>query len=205
MSIKSFFKAIGTSIALFAVTACGDVGKPSEVSGSDVNGERIMSDSKCKVLVVYFSRSGRTRQVAHWIRETAGADLLEIKTVTPYPAGYSEVVKQARKEIDANFRPDLSTKLDNIAQYDVIFVGTPNWWSTMAPPVASFLTSYDFSGKQIIPFITHGGGGEARCASDMKPLCPSAHFLKPLAIRDGRVPEAKDEIINWAKASLEQK
>ena len=164
-----------------------------------------MSDSKSKVLVVYFSRSGRTRQVAHWIQEAAGADLLELKTVTPYPAGYSEVVKQARKEIDANFRPELSTKIENLAQYDIIFVGTPNWWSTMAPPVATFLTSYDFTGKKIVPFVTHGGGGKARCASDMKPLCPQAVFLKPLAIRDGRVPESKNDVVTWTKASLEQK
>ncbi len=201
MSTKNILKTLGTGLAMFALTACGDVGRPAEAAGPE-NGEKIMAESKSNILVVYFTRSGRTRQVAHWIQETAKTDLVELKTVTPYPAGYQAVVDLARKEIDAGVKPELKTKIDNFAQYDTIFVGTPNWWSTMAPPVATFLSSYDFTGKTVIPFVTHGGGGEARCASDMKKLCPKANFKEPLVLRDSRLPDSKDETVRWTKNSL---
>lgn len=204
MNAKQICRTLVTGLSMLALTACGDVGRPKE-AGGPAEGEKIMSEQGNKTLVVYFTRSGRTRQVAHWIQEAAKADLVELKTVTPYPAGYQAVVDQARKEIDAGVKPELKTKIDNIMQYDVIFVGTPNWWSTMAPPVATFLASYDFTGKTVIPFVTHGGGGEARCASDMKKLCPKANFKAPLVLRDSRVPDAKDETVNWAEETLRKK
>ncbi|MDD3155314.1 MAG: flavodoxin [Victivallaceae bacterium] len=151
-----------------------------------------------KVLVVYFSWSGNTRQVAGWIRETVQGDLAELKVVTPYPANYRSVVAQARREINDGVKPPLSTRIEDMAKYDTIFVGTPNWCSTMAPPVATFLTGYDFSGKTLIPFVTHGGGGEAACASDMKKLAPKATFRKALVIRGNDVAKSKAEVIEWA-------
>ncbi|MBS1369236.1 MAG: flavodoxin [Lentisphaeria bacterium] len=164
-----------------------------------------MSKENNKVLVVYFTRSGKTRQVAHWIREANGGDLIELKLVDPYPSGYQAVVDQARKEIDAGVKPELKTKIENIGQYDRIYIGTPNWWSTMAPPVATFLSSYDFSGKVLIPFVTHGGGGLAACASDMKKLAPDATFRDALAVRDSRVEGAKPEVVEWTKKNMDDK
>ena len=204
MNKRNILKTLVTGLSMLALAACGDAGRPKE-AGGPAEGEKIMSESGNKTLVVYFTRSGRTRQVAHWIQEAAQADLVELKTVTAYPAGYQAVVDQARKEIDAGVKPALQTKIENFAEYDTIFVGTPNWWSTMAPPVATFLTSYDFTEKTVIPFVTHGGGGEARCASDMKTLCPKANFKAPLVLRDSRVPDSMDETVNWTKAALGKK
>lgn len=201
MNKISILKTLVTGLSMLALTACGDVGRPKE-AGGPAEGEKIMMESGNKTLVVYFTRSGRTRQVAHWIQEAAKAALVELKTVTPYPTGYQAVVDQARKEIDDGVKPVLQTKVDNFAQYDTIFVGTPNWWSTMAPPVATFLASYDFTGKTVIPFVTHGGGGEARCASDMKKLCPKANFKAPLVLRDSRVPDSMEETVRWTQNSL---
>ena len=82
-------------------------------------------------------------------------------------------------------------------KYDVIFVGTPNWWSTMAPPVLTFLSSYDFSGKTIIPFVTHGGGGMARCESDMRKACPKAAFGKGGAFSGRSIKEAGTALARW--------
>ena len=86
---------------------------------------------------------------------------------------------------------------ENLAQYDVVFIGSPNWWSTIAPPVATFLTKGDFSGKTVIPFVTHGGGGIARCEADMKKLCPGSTLLKGFAINGSTVQNAMPRIQKW--------
>ena len=115
-----------------------------------------------KILVAYYSYSGNTRFAAEQIQKNTGGTLFEIKPVKPYPADYNACVELAKREINAGVKPELAEKVKEFDKYDVIFVGTPNWWSTMAPPVLTFLSSYDFSGKTIIPFVTHGGGGMAR-------------------------------------------
>ena len=112
-----------------------------------------------KVLVAYFSHSGNTREVARQIGEATGGDLFEIVPATPYPAEYQAVVDQGKKEIAAGVRPALKNPVGDLSQYDVIFVGSPCWWATIAPPVATFLTSCDFAGKTVIPFMTHEGSG----------------------------------------------
>lgn len=110
-----------------------------------------------KVLVAYFSHSGNTRAVAERIAAATGADLFEIVPQKPYPAEYRAVVDQARREIAADYRPALKTDLPDAGRYDVIYIGSPCWWSTVAPPVATFLAAHDFTGKTLIPFMTHEG------------------------------------------------
>lgn len=124
-----------------------------------------------KVLIVYYSYSGNTKKVAQAIQDKIGGDMFEIKTEGTYPENYNEMVQQAKEEITNNYRPALTTKLENLAQYDVVFIGTPNWWSTITPQLSSFLQSYDLSGKTVIPFITHGGGGVQNTFSDLTAQC----------------------------------
>ena len=126
-----------------------------------------------KVLIVYYSWSGNTRVAAEQIRKITGGTLFEIKTAKAYPAEYDACVEQAKKECRSGFCPELASKAGDLAKYDVIFLGTPNWWSTMAPPVRTFLTSENLSGKTIIPFVTHGGGGMANCERDMRKISPN--------------------------------
>ena len=121
-----------------------------------------------KVLVAYFSHSGNTREVARQIGEATGGDLFEIVPATPYPAEYQAVVDQGKKEIAAGVRPALKNPVGDLSQYDVIFVGSPCWWATIAPPVATFLTSCDFAGKTVIPFMTHEGSGMGRSEADIR-------------------------------------
>lgn len=150
-----------------------------------------------KVLVAYYSWGGNTRFAAERIQKLTGGTLFEIKPVKAYPVDYGACVEQAKRECRDEFEPELATKVDDFSKYDVIFVGTPNWWSTMAPPVRSFLSSYDFSGKTVIPFVTHGGGGMARCERDMRKVCPKAVFGKGGAFSGGSIRNAADALSKW--------
>lgn len=159
---------------------------------------QIQSSPKTKkILVVYYSWSGNTREVAAQIKAGTGGDLFEIIPEAAYPADYDEVLDQAKKEIATDYRPKLKSKPDNIASHDVIFVGSPNWWSTIAPPVATVLTSYDFSGKMIVPFITHEGSRMGHSVSDIKKLCPNATVLNGISIRGSSVKEAQETVLKW--------
>ena len=150
-----------------------------------------------KILVAYFSHSGNTRTIAGQIQKATGADIFEIEVKNAYPSNYQSVVDQAKKEINAGVKPDLKSMPENLAQYDVIFIGSPNWWSTIAPPVATFLTNGNFSGKTVIPFVTHGGGGIARCEADVKKLCPESTVLKGFAINGSTVQNATPRVQKW--------
>lgn len=97
-----------------------------------------------KILVAYYSHSGTTKKVAEQIKQAVGGDLFEIKEADPYPRDYDAVVKQAKQEIANGFRPEIKGSVSNISDYDLVIVGSPNWWSTIAPPVATFLTQGNF-------------------------------------------------------------
>lgn len=150
-----------------------------------------------KILIAYYSWSGNTRFAAEQIQKLTGGTLFEIKPVKAYPSEYSACVDQAKQECRDEFKPELATKVEDFSKYDVIFVGTPNWWSTMAPPVRSFLAGYDFSGKTVIPFVTHGGGGMARCERDMRKVCPKATFGRCGAFSGGSIRNAADALDKW--------
>ena len=124
-----------------------------------------------KILVAYYSYSGNTKDVAETIHEKVGGNIFEIKTEGTYPASYRPMTEQAKKEIADGYRPKLTTSVKNIAQYDVIFLGSPDWWGTITPQVSSFIETYDLSGKKVIPFITNGGGGVQKTISDMTSQC----------------------------------
>ncbi len=150
-----------------------------------------------KNLIVYFTHSGNTKKIAQIINAATEGTLCEIKPQNPYPQGYKEVVEQAKKEIQAFFLPELQEKPDNISGYDTIFIGTPNWWSTIAPPIASFLSGSDLAGKKILPFCTHGGGGLAKIPQDIAKLCPNSKVLECLEIYGDGGKGAEEKIDNW--------
>jgi flavodoxin len=129
-------------------------------------------------LIVYYSRSGNTRKIADLIQQEVGGILHEIEPETLYPESYDATVDQAKREIQAGYKPALRSDLDSVEAYDTVFVGSPNWWNTIAPPVATFLSQHDLSGKRIVPFCTHGGGGLGRVAQDIARLCPESTVLR---------------------------
>jgi len=125
-------------------------------------------------LITYYSWSGNTGKIAGMIHQVAGGEIIEICPKVPYPNEYNKVLNQAKKEIREGFKPELKPSIGNIDTFDRIFVGSPNWWSTIAPPVASFLEGHDFAGKLIVPFCTHGGGGQGSIVDAITRLCPSS-------------------------------
>lgn len=143
-----------------------------------------------KILVAYYSYSGNTKAVAEQIQKGTDGDLFEIQPIKPYSKNYQEVVDQAKKEINDNYKPALKTKVKDIDKYDVIFVGSPCWWATIAPPIATFLSSYNLSGKTVIPFMTHEGSLMGHSENDIKALCPKSNVLKGLPIRGSQVKQA---------------
>lgn len=152
-----------------------------------------------KIMVVYFSHTGNTREMAMQIKDATGADSFEIIPVKAYPTGYRACVEQAEREIKANYKPELVSLPDNIDQYDIIFVGSPCWSGTIAPPVATFLSSLDLSGKTIIPFMTHHDSGMGRSENEIKKLCPDATLLKGLPIVGSKVKNSNPEILKWLR------
>ncbi|MDO4291344.1 MAG: flavodoxin [Eggerthellaceae bacterium] len=122
------------------------------------------------MLVAYFSlageqygvgviEEGNTSIIAHMIAEQTGADLFEIEAVDPYPTSHSELLDVSRREMASNARPEIARTVENMDDYDTIFIGYPNWWGDMPMIVYNFLESYDLSDKTIVPFCTHGGSG----------------------------------------------
>ena len=154
---------------------------------------------KTKVLIIYYSRSGNTREIANQIHERVGGDIIELQTVEPYPDEYDAVTKQAKQELNSDYKPALKTKVENIGSYDIIFVGSPNWWGTIAAPVKTFLSEYDLSGKTIVPFITHGGSGLGRSVTDISKLCPKSSVLDGLAVWGRDAKTAQNEVSEWLR------
>ena len=134
-----------------------------------------MSDKK--VLIAYYSYSGNTKAAAEKIQSVTGGDLFEIKPVKDYPKDYNTVVNQAQMEKQNGIHPELKDN-GNVEPYDIIFIGTPVWWYTMASPVKTFLSNNNFDGKIIVPFCTHGGGGASSTYTDMQKLAPTAKVIE---------------------------
>ena len=141
---------------------------------------------------------GTTEYMAKVIQEETGADLFEIQTVQEYPTEYRDVTNQAEAEKESGFRPELVTHIDNIDQYDTIFVGYPNWWGDMPMALYSFFDEYDLSGKTIIPFNSHGGSGFSQTVQSIEKLEPDAKVSTDgLSISRGTVSTSRDTIAEW--------
>lgn len=150
-----------------------------------------------KTLIVYFSRTGNTRQLAEMIHKRIGGDMVELKIAKPYPQDYDAVTKQAKKEQQENARPAFVAELPPLDGYSTVFLGYPNWWGTMPMVLFTFLEKNDFSGKTIIPFCTHGGSRLGRSVDDIKALCPKATVRKGFSAFGNRVGEAAADVDAW--------
>lgn len=152
------------------------------------------ADDSKNILVAYFSRAGEnynvgtvevgnTQIVAEYIAKEVCADSFHIETVTPYPADYNECCDVAKKELNDKARPELNGTVDNMEQYDIVFLGYPIWWGDMPMAVYTFMDSYDFSEKVIIPFNTHEGSGESGTYSTISSYHPNAQVLDGMSIQ----------------------
>lgn len=143
---------------------------------------------------------GNTQFVAQKIGEETGGELFQIETVQSYPSDHDELTEYADNEKRQNARPELKTHIADMEQYDIIYIGYPNWWGDMPMPVYSFLEEYQMDGKIIVPFSTHGGSGFSATISTISGLQPNATVIdSALTISRNSVSDAQQEIKNWVK------
>ncbi len=143
---------------------------------------------------------GNTEIAAGIIRELTGGDLFKMEQLQPYPKNYNACIAQAQADQKRNARPELVAYPDSLIMYDTIYLGFPNYWSTMPMAVFTYLEHFDFSGKIIKPFCTHEGSGMGSSEQDIRKLCPHARVEKGLAIHGGSVVRSREEIEKWLES-----
>lgn len=161
-----------------------------------------------KTLVVYYSWSnGNTQNIAEQLARAIGVDLARIETVKPYSGSYDDVVAQGQAEVNRGYMPpirDLGVDLDD---YDVVVVGTPTWWYTMAPAVLTFLHGHDWRGKTVVPFMTCGGWA-GHVINDIEQACAGATIVEPMEVTfdsngGDTMVTTQDEVDAWIDAVRE--
>lgn len=198
--MKKRFLGILTCLIVFFLIGCGNLSQTLKSENATSNQESIEVESTTivnKELVVYFSWSGNTAKVASKIQNETGADSFEIVPEQPYTEDYNTLLDIAKKENDNKARPEIAGKIENIDDYDVIFLGFPNWWGDMPMIVYSFLDKYDLSGKIIAPFCTSGGSGFSNTLSEIKTLEPNANVVEGLQVEGSRADDSRESISGW--------
>lgn len=215
--IISLFMALTMVLSLAACSTNQSISKstPKESSSQTNKSTTTPSNTNGKNLVVYFSMPdnvddstvvidgetlGNTQYMAYVIQETIGADIFRIEPETPYPTDHDKLVDLAKEEQNDNARPKIKDRIENFDTYENIFVGYPNWWGDMPMILYSFFDEYDFSGKTIIPFNTHGGSGFSSTISTIKELELNATILDGKSISRNDIEGAEQEIIDWVKS-----
>lgn len=166
----------------------------------NVDTDGIDANSGASIVVKNKDVLGNMQYMAMTIQEAVGGELFRIETTEQYPLEHSALVDKAKLEQNKDVRPELATHIDNLNQYDTIFLGYPNWWGDMPQPLYTFLEEYDFSGKTIIPFNSHGGSGFSNTIKEIKKLQPDATVSNEgLSISRNDVSGSAQKIIDWAK------
>lgn len=171
-----------SKVLLFTMIACC-LALMARATGISQNHNETMNNDNNKKLVAYFSATGTTMEAATRLAQAAGADLYEIVPEVRYtPADLNWNNKSSRSSVemaDKSSRPAIAGKVENMAQYDTIFVGFPIWWYVAPTIINTFLEQYDLEGKTIIPFFTSGGSGAGQTLKYLKPSAPGAHWVEP--------------------------
>ena len=223
--MKKAFTVLAAFALLLSLSACSSTANeesspPPQQSGSQTSASEEESDSPgassgsaeessgqtdfsapaetgSESLVVYFSWSGNTENVAKSIQSQTDSDIFEIVPATPYSDDYDAVVDLAQAEQSEDARPAIADSIENIADYDVIYVGYPNWWGDMPMILYTFFDSYDFSGKTVAPFCTSGGSGLSDTVNAIKELEPNAAVTEGLHIGSSASSNPDDAVSEW--------
>ena len=152
-----------------------------------------------RALIVFYSWSGNTRGVAREIKKQTGFDMVELELVKPYSDDYNTVLKQAQNDQHKQARPALKKKPDakKWADYETIIIGYPNWWASIPMPIATLLESYDFTGKRILPFCSHGGGRFGQSITAIAKLAPNAKIGEGLSVHYSGGSSLSKDVAKW--------
>ncbi len=215
MKIKRWIGMMLIIVVMFAMAGCGANDQTSDHKGgtSDNTAQTENSDAAeadveenaakdSKILVVYFSYTGHLDSMAHWIADETGGDLVRVTAKEAYPEDYDETVDRAKKEKDEDARPEINVELtsEQLAGYDTVFFGFPVWWYDIPMSMYTFLDSYEFSGKTIIPFLSHEGssnGGSAKETIEEHARGANVRYDDMLSIKGGKVDSSEQDVRNW--------
>ena len=174
---------------------------PGEGSVSGTEAQHTGNAENGKILIAYFSWGGNTKGVAEEIQRQTGADLFEITLVNPYSSDYNTVLDEAQRDQHAQARPELASHVDHMDEYDTVMIGYPNWWASIPMPIASFLEEYDFSGKTILPFCSHGGGRFGQSLTAIAKLAPNATMGEALSIHYSGGSSLSSDVADWLNSN----
>ena len=150
-----------------------------------------------KILIAYFTWSGNTQGIAYELQKQTGAEIFEIQPEKSYSDDYNTVLRQAQRDQRTQARPKLKSRIKNFNDYDIIMLGYPNWWASIPMPIASFLQEYDFNGKIIMPFCSHGGGRFGQSLTAIAKLAPNAVITEGLSIHYSGGGMLKENVSKW--------
>lgn len=175
---KWFYILVSLLFVSGLITACSEDEPDNNSGNTDI--EEVVPGTNHKILVAYFSWGGNTQHLAQTIADATGADLFRIETVNPYPTDYNECTEVAREELDNGVRPELNDTVENLDDYDVVFVGCPVWWHTAPMAIWSFLenSEHDFSDKIIVPFCTYASTYREETLAKIVELTPNSLHLQ---------------------------
>lgn len=216
--MKKFITLLGTLIicliAVLSLVACdgGTATPPPEGWQNPADDTDRPTDEQAKILVTYFSvpdnvsnsyveidgqQLGNTQYMAYVIQENTGANIFRILPETPYPTDHSALLQVAQEEKRTSARPAIKDEIENFEQYDVVFVGYPNWNADLPMILYTFFDTYDFSGKTIVPFNTHGGSGFSGTRETIARLEPNATMAEGLSISRNSIQDGRATIEAW--------
>lgn len=226
---KLIVAAIASSMMIVSLVGCSSQEQSSSASAQTVTQEQTSSQTaeaktNSKILVVYFTYAenanlpddvdassraslqkvddkiiGNTALIASQIQKDLNADIFSIQVTNKYAGTYDETVNMAKQEQADNIRPELKNHISNLADYDTIFIGYPNWWGDMPMALYTFFDEYDFSGKTIIPFSTSGGSGLSNTVEEIKQLEPNATVEGATTFSAQSTGNAQTEVTSWLK------
>ena len=222
--MKKIVSLILTAVLLLTLVACGTVRNDeqststtpmpenTEAPASDAVSNAVPDETEQeptaetdgKILVVYFSWSGNLDKMAHWVADETGGDLVRVTAKEAYPESYNDTADRAKNEVDNGIRPEINVDLtaEQMEQYDTVFFGFPVWWYDLPMSMWTFLESYDFSGKTVIPFFSHDGSSNgAGALPRVAELAKGANVRTDdaLSIRGGSVASSESAVRDWVK------
>ena len=198
--MRKFFSIFTVCFLILGISGC--IQKTDTQKAQTVNDKQNKEDTAIdsnKILIVYYSRSGNTEQLAQLIHSYVGGDMIELETEKQYAEDYDTILEEAEKEKQEQARPALKSTIEDISQYDYIFIGYPIWWADTPMAILTFMESHSFTNKTLIPFCTSGGGGSGSSFESITKAANQATVLEGYSIIDTKIETAAPEVKEWLK------